>query len=105
MTEHYTLYRTGQPKLSKKRGSMACVRKYRGRWVIDFRDGSGKRHIQVVESRDAGNEKLGQIAKAIRSKTYDPGRARLHFETMRSSGFSPDAPRSRSRHSLVTSTY
>src|SRR6266496_155136 len=55
---------------------MACVRKYRGSWVVDYRDANGKRHIEAVESQDAGNEKLGEIAKALRSKTYDPGRAK-----------------------------
>ena len=55
---------------------MACVRMYRGSWVVDYRDAAGKRYIQAVESRDAGYERLGEIAKALRSKTYDPGRAK-----------------------------
>jgi integrase len=59
---------------------MACVRMYRGSWVVDYRDADGKRHIEAVESRDAGNEKLGEIAKALRSKTYDPGRAKTPLQ-------------------------
>jgi len=59
---------------------MACVRMYRGSWVVDYRDADGKRHMEVVESQDQGNEKLGEIAKALRSKTYDPGRAKTPLE-------------------------
>ena len=59
---------------------MACVRKYRGSWVVDYRDADGKRHIEAVESQDVGNEKLGEIAKALRSKTYDPGRAKTPLQ-------------------------
>jgi hypothetical protein len=53
---------------------------YRGSWVVDYRDPNGKRHIEAVESRDAGNVKLGEIANAIRSKTYDPGRAKTPLQ-------------------------
>lgn len=48
--------------------------------MVDYRDAQGKRHIEAVESRDAGNIKLGEIAKAIRSKTYDPGRAKTPLQ-------------------------
>jgi len=59
---------------------MACVRMYRGSWVVDYRDAAGRRHIESVDSRDAGNVKLGEIAKALRSKTYDPGRAKASLQ-------------------------
>lgn len=43
---------------------MACVRKYRGSWVVDWRDPSGKRHIETVEgNRDAGERRLSEIVR------------------------------------------
>jgi integrase len=55
---------------------MACVRKWRGSWCVDYRDSDGKRHIEKVNSQDAGNEKLVEIAKSLRNKTFDPGKAK-----------------------------
>jgi len=43
---------------------MACVRKYRGKWAIDWRDIGGKRHIEVVEGgRDAAEVRLAEVVK------------------------------------------
>ncbi len=44
---------------------MACVRKWRGKWVVDWRDPSGKRFIETVEGdRDAAKRRLGEILKS-----------------------------------------
>lgn len=44
---------------------MACVRKWRGEWVVDWRDPNGKRFIETVEgNRDAAKRRLGKILKA-----------------------------------------
>ena len=45
---------------------MACVRKWRGKWVVDWRDPrSGKRFIETVDGdRDAAKRRLGEILKA-----------------------------------------
>ncbi len=45
---------------------MACVRKWRGKWVVDWRDPrTGKRFIETVEGdRDAAKRRLGEILKA-----------------------------------------
>ena len=40
---------------------MACVRKYRGKLVVDYRDASGKRHRQQVETREEGHRLLAEI--------------------------------------------
>jgi integrase len=42
---------------------MACARKYRGRWVVDWRDPSGKRFIEAVEdnTREAAKRRLAEI--------------------------------------------
>ena len=41
---------------------MACVRKRRGKWVVDFRDGAGIRHWKTYETKRAAEDYL---AKAI----------------------------------------
>ena len=44
---------------------MACVRKWRGKWVVDWRDPSGKRFIETVDGdRDAAKRRLGEVLKA-----------------------------------------
>jgi len=41
---------------------MACIRKRRGRWVIDYRDASGKRRWETVEgNRKDAEERLAKI--------------------------------------------
>jgi len=43
---------------------MACVRKWRRKWVVDWRDIGGKRHIEAVEgNREAAEERLAAIIK------------------------------------------
>jgi integrase len=43
---------------------MACVRKWRGAWVVDWRDPSGKRFIETVDGdRDAADRRLSEIIK------------------------------------------
>jgi Phage integrase, N-terminal SAM-like domain len=45
---------------------MACVRKYRGHWVVDWRDPiTKKRAIEVVEedTREAAKRRLAEILK------------------------------------------
>lgn len=44
---------------------MACVRKWRNKWVVDWRDPNGKRFIETVDGdRDAAKRRLGEILKA-----------------------------------------
>jgi hypothetical protein len=40
---------------------MACVRKWRGKLVVDYRDATGKRHREVVSDRAEGHRKLAEI--------------------------------------------
>src|SRR5262249_1660819 len=40
---------------------MACVRKWRGKLVVDYRDANGKRHRLQVESREEGHRLLAEI--------------------------------------------
>jgi len=43
---------------------MACISKRRGRWVVDYRDASGKRFRESVDgNRDDAKLKLGEILK------------------------------------------
>src|SRR5215470_6000270 len=40
---------------------MACVRKWRGKLIVDYRDATGKRHRAQVESREEGHRLLAEI--------------------------------------------
>lgn len=41
---------------------MACVRRWRDRWVVDWRDENGKRHIEAVDGkRDDAERRLAEI--------------------------------------------
>ncbi len=43
---------------------MACIRKRRGVWVVDYRDASGKRRRQTIKgNRDDAKERLSQVLK------------------------------------------
>ena len=56
---------------------MACVRKWRGSWVVDWRDPSGKRFIETVEGdRDAAEQRLAEIVKTGKQ----PASKRLTFK-------------------------
>jgi integrase len=45
---------------------MACVRKWRGKWVVDWYDDTRKRHIEQVDpsSRQQAEKRLAEIVKA-----------------------------------------
>jgi integrase len=60
---------------------MACVRKYRGAWAVDFRDQNGKRHINSNADwtrRDADNE-LSKITQQLGSGEFQAKRAQKTF--------------------------
>ena len=42
---------------------MACVRKWRGRWIVDWRDPSGKRFIEAADDKDAAENRLAEVIK------------------------------------------
>jgi integrase len=64
---------------------MACVRKRRDRWVIDFYDQDGRRRWLTLPkgiTRNEANQKLGEIEKKVGQGVY-VGRAGLpHFSEM-----------------------
>jgi len=43
---------------------MACIRKWRGRWVVDWRDPSGKRFIEAVADKTAAENRLVEVIKS-----------------------------------------
>jgi len=57
---------------------MACVRKRRGKWIIDFYDQSGKRHWETVgTSKKEAEEKLAQRTLDIRKGAYNPNLSKV----------------------------
>src|SRR5687768_11972651 len=54
---------------------MACIRKRRGKWVIDYRDTEGKRRWKTIEStRKDADEELARIVNAGRPTAADTKR-------------------------------
>lgn len=52
---------------------MACVRKRRGRWVVDFRDRSGKRHWNTYDTKKQADDALADTRRDLRDGVYcDP---------------------------------
>jgi integrase len=43
---------------------MACVRKYRGSWVCDWRDPSGKRYIEAQPDKDTAEQRLASVIRS-----------------------------------------
>ena len=56
---------------------MACVRKWRGSWVVDWRDPSGKRFIETVDGdRDAAERRFAEVVHTGKQ----PASKRLTFK-------------------------
>lgn len=56
---------------------MACVRKWRGSWVVDWRDPSGKRFIETVNGdRDVAERRLSEVVRTGKQ----PASKRLTFK-------------------------
>jgi hypothetical protein len=51
---------------------MATVIKRRGKWVADYRDGIGRRHWEIYETRRAAEDALAQHVTALRNGRYVP---------------------------------
>ncbi len=51
---------------------MACVKRRRNRWVVDFRDQDGKRRWQTYRTRDEADTALSKLTPAVREGTYRP---------------------------------
>jgi integrase len=51
---------------------MATVSKRRGKWVADYRDGTGRRHWETYETRRAAEDALAQHVTALREGRYAP---------------------------------
>jgi integrase len=51
---------------------MACVKRRRNRWVVDFRDQDGTRRWQSYKTRDEADTALSKLTPAVREGTYRP---------------------------------
>ena len=62
---------------------MACIRKRRGKWVLDYRDQQGRRHWETVEgNRKAADELLAQRIREVGRGTYQAPHELVDFETL-----------------------
>lgn len=52
---------------------MACIRRRRGKWIVDFRDTTGKRHWKTFETKKGAEDGLADLNLEIRGGSYrDP---------------------------------
>jgi integrase len=59
---------------------MGCVRKSRGKWVLDYRDATGKRHIQVSgDNKKEAERQLRQILNQLDDGTFRPDGKKMKF--------------------------
>ena len=59
---------------------MACVRKHRGKWVIDYRDATGQRHVEVSgTNKKEAERQLRQVLNQIDDGTYRPDGKKMKF--------------------------
>ena len=88
---------------------MACVKRRRNRWVVDFRDQDGKRRWQTYSTRDEADTALSKLVPAVKQGTYRPpaelpdvgdGGARLVRHQGRASGQQPSRVASPSRRCI-----
>jgi len=74
---------------------MACVRKRRDRWVIDFYDQEGVRRWKTMPkgtTKNEVNEELGKIEKKVRQGGYTPVRELPNFSKVADSWLSSKKP-------------
>ena len=56
---------------------MACVKKRRGKWVVDYRDSDGRRHWETKDDKKAAQDRLAEILKgqdltpAVDTRTFE----------------------------------
>lgn len=61
---------------------MACVKRRRNRWVVDFRDQNGVRRWQTYTTREEADTALSKLVPALRQGTYRPASALPNLETV-----------------------
>ena len=62
---------------------MACIRKRRGKWVLDYRDQQGRRHWETAEgNRKAADELLAQRIREVGRGTYQAPHELVDFDAL-----------------------
>ena len=49
---------------------MACLRKRRGAWVIDFRDHDGRRHWKTYQTKKEAEDEFTELRQQLKTQTY-----------------------------------
>jgi hypothetical protein len=62
---------------------MACVKRRRNRWVVDFRDQDGTRRWQTYRTREEADDALSKLVPAVKQGTY---RAPAELPTLENPG-------------------
>src|SRR5262244_3110460 len=61
---------------------MACVKKRRGKWVVDFRDQAGKRRWETYKTRKEADDALSKRIGDVKGATYRAPADLPTFETV-----------------------
>ncbi|MGH8538704.1 MAG: hypothetical protein ACREXM_20250 [Gammaproteobacteria bacterium] len=62
---------------------MACIRKRRGRWVLDYRDQHGIRHVESTKgNRKAAERLLAERVREIGRGTYQAPSEAIDFDAL-----------------------
>lgn len=61
---------------------MACIKRRRGRWVVDFRDQEGRRRWESYRTKDEATNALGKRLGELRTGTYRPPAETPTFRTV-----------------------
>ena len=84
-------------RYSPRHRHRACIRKRRGKWVLDYRDQQGRRHWETVEgNRKAADELLAQRIREVGRGTYQAPHELVDFDALAAAFLSTSrAPRGR----------
>ena len=50
---------------------MACIKKRRGKWVVDWRDSKGRRHWETKPAKKAAQDRLAEILSGRSTRATD----------------------------------
>ena len=59
---------------------MACIRKRRGKWVIDYYDQFGKRHWETCKNKKEAEQRLAKRLLEVANESYRPENRAKRFD-------------------------
>jgi len=75
---------------------MACIRQRRGKWVLDYRDGAGRRRWETFETKGAAEDRLAVVLPALgtfKVRRLHRGAIKTLLAEKQAQGLAPDSVR------------